>query len=288
MLHKFLAQGYPYPAARGRAIEQFLVSDKRSSAGFFSTPNNILGIEYLRALLTLESKIKPLTIRRFSAGFHDPDIDEFSAIASATSIREELLSQGTVTDKIKAVVPPSSLAVMEHEISAGCGPVFLKDYAKLLFYLLRTTPADLISKLNDVTEGLENRIIQVSRSVNSVEELLAKVKTKRYTWTRLQRILAYILLGYTRSMAQSFDATGPRYIRVLGLSGAGRTLLKAVKKKASLPVIIRTAPYLSKNDDVSSMLRLDVKATDIYTLLYPGPAVAPQGLDCKIMPFVGG
>jgi len=166
----------------------------------------------------------------------------------------------------------------------GHGPVFINNYSKILFYLLRTLTPAYIATLTDVSEGLENRIIELSRSADSVGELLKQVKTKRYPWTRIQRILSYILLNYTDEMAAVYDLNGPQYIRVLGLSARGRAHLKKIKKQAAVPVITRTSPYLNNNDAVSEMLKFDIKATDIYTLLYPGSS-ARQGLDCKIMPF---
>ncbi|MHB9094876.1 MAG: nucleotidyltransferase [Eubacteriales bacterium] len=287
ILSGFLDEGLSFPAARAGAVERYFADEGQNTAepGLYASPNNILGIEYLRALLNTGSNIKPVAIKRFSAGYHDTEIGRTNAIASATSIREELLSGGRLTDTIKTVVPGSAYEEMANEISHGLGPVFIENYGNILFYLLRTMPPEQVAGLYDVTEGLENRILEASKSASSVKDLLKKLKTKRYTWTRIQRILTYVLLGYTKSLAGAFDYTGPRYLRILGLSSRGRALLKTVKKQASLPVIIRTAPWLRKYDDISSMLRFDAMATDIYALLYPGHRIHPVGWDYRIMPF---
>lgn len=289
LLRQLIDTGMSYPAARAGAITRYLAdtSSVGISPEIYAAPNNILGIEYLKSLLRVKSDIRPTTIKRFAAGYHDMNIDSNVMIASATSIREELQDKGELTGAVGTVVPEASLAVMKQEILAGRGPIFMNDYAKMLFYLLRSLPPEQIAEMYDVSEGLENRIMEISRSADSVQDLLSKLKTKRYTRTRLQRILSYILLGYTKSLAESFDLAGPRYIRVLGLSSAGRSLLKKVKKEADIPVITRTSPFLSQNDDTASMLKFDVKATDIYTLMYPGQGITRQGLDCKVMPFVG-
>lgn len=284
LLAEYLGAGLSYPVARARAITR-LMGGSGNSADIHSSPNNILGIEYLRSLILLKSSIKPVTIRRFSAGYHDRSMDGRSAIASATSIRDELQVCGRLTEDIRRVVPESTFTIMHEETGKGHGPVFLKDCAEILFYLLRTMPVEKVAGLLDVGEGLENRICEVSRSAGSVMELIAGVKTKRYTWTRIQRILCYILLGYTKEQAEVFDRSGPLYIRILGLSAKGRELLKKIKKNAAVPAITRTVPYLARADEMSGMLQFDVRATDLYALLCPAVKILPQGLDCKMMPF---
>lgn len=289
ILGKYLDQGLSYPAARSRAMEAYFAINGSNSipACLFSSPNNILGIEYMRSLLTLGSNIEPVTIKRFSAGYHDTDIGPSRSIASATSIREELNStRGCMTDKVENVVPPSTSRVIDDEILNGRGPIFIESYTRLLYYLLRTATTAQIASLCDVSEGLENRILEAAKSAGSVKELIDKIKSKRYTWTRIQRIITYIMLGFTSSMARSFDNTGPRYIRILGISEKGRELLRVVKKRSDLPVVIRTSPFLSKRDELSEMLAFDVKATDIYTLLYPSSKLTSPGLDYRIMPFL--
>ncbi len=289
ILNNLLGTGLPYPAARAGALTGYLACQGLDiPEDIFKSPNNILGIEYLRALINTGSSIRPVAIKRFAAGYHDREIGTGGAnIASATSIRERLINDSNRTEGIAAVVPSASLEVIKREIAGGQGPVYIDNYDRILFYLLRTLSPEYLSLLNDVGEGLENRILEVSLAAGSVRELLDGIKTRRYTWTRIQRILSYILLGYTGDMAHAFDINGPLYIRVLGLSAKGRASLKKIKKQASVPVITRTSPFLNKGDNLSQMLAFDVRATDIYTLLCPGKTVARRGIDCKIMPFVG-
>jgi predicted nucleotidyltransferase len=294
-LAHFLDQGVSFPKARALALSDYLSSGDQNtpSADIYSSPNNILGIEYLKAIESTGSHIQPVTIKRVAAGYHDREIEDYSgledylAIASATSIRQELSLAGELNRKVSAVVPMTTLETMEQEIASGQGPVFIANYSEVLFYLLRTQPKEWLAEIYEVTEGLENRIYATSQSAGSVEDLLKKLKTKRYTWTRLQRILSYIILGYTKSLAHTFDQTGPRYLRILGLSDKGRRILKTVKKQGHLPVITRTAPFLNNIDDLALMLKFDVKATDIYTLLTPSPLHLHAGLDYKIMPYIG-
>ena len=293
-LASFLDQGVSFPKARAMAIADYLAADDRdgASANLYSSPNNILGIEYMKAIESTGSHIKPVTIKRIAAGYHDSEIEDYSgledylAIASATSIRQELSFTNELNRKVSTVVPKTTLETMEQEIASGHGPVFLANYATTLFYLLRTRPKEWLAEIYEVTEGLENRLHSMAQSAESVEGLLKNLKTKRYTWTRLQRILSYIMLEYTKSLAHTFDQTGPLYLRILGLSDKGRRILKTVKKQGNLPVITRTAPFLHNTDSLAVMLKFDVKATDIYALLAPSPLRQQAGLDCKIMPYI--
>jgi len=286
LLGRHLAEGVSFPSARAKAICSYFTGQREAPVSdIYARPNNILGIEYLKSLLLLKSEIKPVAIKRHTAGYHDRDIGLDMDIASATSIREELLAQGGLTGKVSSVVPSASLDVMREEISAGYGPVFLNNCLKILLYKIRTSSPGQLADLYDVTEGLENRISEIAQWAQSVTGLISEIKTKRYTWTRVQRILTYVLLDYTKERARFFDETGPAYIRILGLSKGGRNLLKKLKKKAEIPVIIRTTPFLRGKDEVSDMLWFDVRATDIYTLLSPGSRIPRQGLDHKIMPF---
>ena len=294
-LAHFLDQGVSFPKARALAIAKYLAADDHvgASDNLYSSPNNILGIEYMKAIESTGSHIRPVTIKRIAAGYHDREIEDYSgledylSIASATSIRQELSSTNELNRKVSTVVPKTTLETMEQEIASGHGPVFMANYAATLFYLLRTRPKDWLAEIYEVTEGLENRIHLMAQSAESVEGLLKELKTKRYTWTRLQRILSYIMLEYTKSLAHTFDETGPLYLRILGLSDKGRQILKTMKKQGNLPVITRTSPFLHSTDSLAAMLKFDVKATDIYTLLAPSPMRLRAGLDCKIMPYVG-
>lgn len=291
LLNKYLDKGISYPSAQSKALTAFLGRDLsgKNVSELLSTPNNILGIEYLKSLIKLNSRIKPVTVKRISAGYHDaaiPDNTSSFGIASATGIRNELFSTRQLSEKISYVMPKNTTKIIEREISAGQGPVFIQDTAKILFYLLRNISKEHLEKLCDVSEGLENRLLAKAASANSIETLLSELKTKRYTWTRLQRILSYILLNYSAEMARHFDLSGPLYIRILGMSNNGRKLLKTIKKEARLPVITRTAPVIKDGGLPAEMLSLDIKATDIYTLLYPMHSVPQKGLDMKLMPFI--
>ena len=128
----------------------------------------------------------------------------------------------------------------------------------MIMYKLRTMTVNEIANLPDVSEGLENRIVSVIKDSNTLEELYSKIKSKRYTHARIRRIIFSALLGFERDMFVS-----PEYIRVLGLNDRGKEILRAARKNAKLPVIMR---YSDVTDDIKKMFDLESMCTDIYSL----------------------
>jgi len=296
-----LARGMVLPRAQSEALQEYyhrrgLTREADYWQGLMSSPNNILGIEYLCALKTLRSKIIPLTIGRLHVGYHETVIDTQRAMASATGIRKLLSQEGLSGRELTRIVPETTYRILQREIAAGAGPVFPESLAVPLLAKLRTiSPVELAETLGMI-EGLENRIAEAAKKAVSYEEILTLVKSKRYTRARIQRLLCHVLLGYTRQMGQTFDqAGGPQYIRILAFSNKGRELLGLMKEKSTLPVITRVASFYHgkkqaagenprANSILHSMLTLDLRATDVYSLFYPGTAHRKAGQDFRQAP----
>jgi len=287
ILKKHLQSGVTLPVAGTRALSEYIeLADTgllKSDLDFMNRPNNILGIEYLRALCDLNSHLIPLTLTRVAAGYHD-EIFASGGIASATGIRKTLEKAGGLTPDVAGVVPADTMRMMTEETTSGRGPVFPDRVMPLLLYRLRTMSEKQLADILDVGEGLEHRIIHAARDSKSFTELVDTIKTRRYTWTRIQRVLLYALLGYDKEMAHKFDQTGPGYIRILGVSLKGRELVRRMKKKADLPVITRVSPFMKTPGPAREMLQFDTQTTDIYTLLYPQAGQRRAGLDYTVMP----
>ncbi|HBS44364.1 MAG TPA: nucleotidyltransferase [Paenibacillus sp.] len=228
-----------YSAAAAVAFEGTLHEEESpGDAGeLLRQPNNSLGLHYLIALRRLNSKIEPLTVPRTAAGFHDP-LQVGSSIASATAIRKLLHEGGSPA----AYMPEYSVTILEREHAAGRGPLELEHFRGPLRHLLSTRNAAELRTIQDMNEGLENRILRLMPDLEqfSISGLLQALKSKRYTHTRLQRLLLHILLNHTKEeMTPSVLAEGPGYIRILGFRESGRALLKEMKLTATLPIVIR-------------------------------------------------
>ncbi len=254
-----LATGASYPAAYAAAAERTLAGGAAEGAReLLKQPNNSLGLHYMIALRRLGSAIQPLTIRREAAGYHDAQPGEGS-IASATAIRRLILAGGL--PEASPYMPDYAAGILAREIAAGRGPVTWESLRGPLFYQLLTSPAETLSHIHEMTEGLEYRIKKVLPSLNqpTVAHLLEALKTKRYTHTKLQRLLVHVLLQHKKAaFTREALAEGPGYLRVLGFSEQGRELLKQMKKTASLLILTRPSTLSHPQ------LELDLAASAVY------------------------
>ena len=260
-----LSKGLSFPKARENALLMYL-NDIRRFSNVLSSPNNILGIEYLKALKKLKSPITPVTVERYNAGYHDTSYN--GNVASATAIRNIVKNNGW--DILRKVVPENTFSTLLENIKVGHVVPDLSTFEKQIIYNLRKMSLQEIAELPDVSEGLENAIKNAANSCNSVVEFLNIIKSKRYTNTRLQRILLYALLGITKKdMALSKKATP--YIRVLGFNNKGKYLISEISKaNPKLEIITSVKKYMdtSNNKNSKYMLEKDIWATNVYTIGY--------------------
>ena len=260
-----LSKGLSFPKARENALLMYL-NDIRRFSNVLSSPNNILGIEYLKALKKLKSPITPVTVERYNTGYHDTSYN--GNVASATAIRNIVKNNGW--DILRKVVPENTFSTLLENIKVGHVVPDLSVFERQIIYNLRKMSIQEIAELPDVSEGLENAIKNTANSCNSVVEFLNIIKSKRYTNTRIQRILLYALLGITKKdMALSKKAIP--YIRVLGFNQKGKHLISEIAKaNPKLEIITSVKKYMdtSNNKNSKYMLEKDIWATNVYTIGY--------------------
>lgn len=276
----YLNAGHSFPTCRSLALQDYFAQNNKNDSAFIKAvinqPNNILGIEYMKALRKLNSRIKPRTIKRYKADYNS--YVHYGSIASATAIRK-MLKNGEL-DIIKSVVPSSTFDILRRELDEGRGPVFLDSFESILFSTIRKMSTNELKRITDVGEGMENRIKKAGLENGKLSEFLSAVKTKRYTLTRLQRIMINILLGLSNELFDKFNSNGgPQYIRVLGFSEKGKELLSMMKNSA-LPAVVSPSDFLQTCTPLQrEMLNADILASDIYWLGYPAPSQRSGGQD---------
>lgn len=267
ILQQQLASGASYPAAYAAAAAALApASDPAGALALLKQPNNTLGLHYLIALRRLGSAIRPFTAQRTGAGYHDA-MPGTGSIASATAVRRLLLGEGGLA-AAAPYVPAEVLAILQREWQAGRAPVYLERYRDALFTQLVTKSPEELACFGEVTEGLEYRLLKLLPQLPelSIDALLEAVKTKRYTKTKLQRMLTHILLHHEKKkMTPDILRKGPHYIRVLGFTDKGQALLKEMRKKATLPIVIKTSAF--QHDQ----LTWDQQATAVYGMGMPKP-----------------
>lgn len=273
-LKKYLDTGISFANAREKAIKIYLKKKNISYTKYqlFKKPNFILALEYTKAINKLNSRIEILPILRKGAEYYNKNLN--TVFPSAAAIRDVLKTLrydnklDSTLKKISTGIPSFCLEIINNEIKAGHGPIFLRDFEELILYILRRTPSSEIANFFDVTEGLENRIGKYAKISTSINELIFNIKSKRYPETKIQRILMHIMLNIDRKLVSQ---RRPLYMRVLGLTPTGGEIIKMIKKRSGMPIITRAASHKKLNDSAKSMLKLDFLASDIYSLAYMNP-----------------
>ena len=262
-LNEELKKGISFPKARENALLKVFNGNERYH-DIINAPNNILAIEYLKALKKIKSTIQPLPVKREKVYYNDNMIvDEF---ASATAIRK-LVKDKSFGD-VRKVVPITSYEILSQENEAGNTVIDINSYGKEIIYMLRKMSIKEIADLPDVNEGLENNIKNAANLTNNLNDLINSVKSKRYTQSRIQRILICALLGITKKDMDMAKKTMP-YIRVLGFNEKGKELLSRISKvNPKLQVITSVRKFKDSNTNkyYNRMLDIDMFATDIYSL----------------------
>lgn len=265
MLGHELSKGSSYPKARENALMMYL-NDIKKYANVMSGSNNILGIEYLKALRKTKSKIMPVGIKRQKVLYNDENmVDDF---ASATAIRKMLMTREF--DGIRKAMPKTSYMILGEELKKGHYVIDLSRFEKEIIYQLRKMSVEEIKNLPDVSEGLEVTIKNAADSCNSLAELINIIKSKRFTQTRIQRILLYALLNIDQKKMNLSKKIEP-YIRVLGLNQNGKQLISEMMKlNPKLNVVTSVKKYIDEvgSKNLKEMLETDILATNIYTLGY--------------------
>ncbi|HHU49571.1 MAG: nucleotidyltransferase [Caldicoprobacterales bacterium] len=281
LLKRYLAQGLSYPAARYRAILDYFNSTNRAAEKqnhkdniavvkkALTLSNSILAIEYLKALKLTHSNILPLTIPRIRSSYSNQRIKK--GITSAASIRREILKNG-MSDLVRYALPETVFNILSDAFNKGMGPVTNNRLEDLFLGILRRSSLSDIASWMDVGEGLENRIREQAHRAASLDDFLSLVKTRRYTHTRLQRILIHGLLNLTTKEFRYMNSeTGPAYLRILAFSKKAAPLLRKLKETAAVPIITKAAHITRYNRYVQKMFAYDCLATDLYSLAVLNP-----------------
>ena len=244
-----------YPELCEKALSD--IYGKEFSRDFFS-PNNILGIEYIKALKSLNSDIEALTIRREGAGYLDI-INPMAEFQSASAIREEI-----VCKNLSALdfVPQNAKNIYIKAIDEGKMPSDISrlDLALISFFRLNSPKADM--DIHDATGGLYNRLCEMSAEATSISNLTKRTETKKYTTARIRRAIWNSYFGVT-----SYDIRSmPSYTQVLAMDSTGRAALKRIKKVTDFPVITKPSSYKDMDEQVVKQKEMSNKADSVFAL----------------------
>ena len=260
-LHSKLNTGISY----ANAICQTLSKLTSIPEKILRLPNVMLAVEYLRALES--TNIKPLLIPRVSAGHNDKVLH--SDISSASSVRNSVYSKNPAWSEISKTMDSKTL----NALRTADLPI-MEDLFKPLLTKIVCSSASELRKIYGMNEGLENKLIQAAHTAQSIDEFIDFAVSRRYTRTRIQRLLLHLLTGLMEEQVKNFDAT--HYARILAFNQRGRELIKELKKSAQMPIITKITRHITSRviyeqshilEVYQRKLSLDIISSDIFSII---------------------
>ncbi|MDD4295395.1 MAG: nucleotidyltransferase [Ruminiclostridium sp.] len=269
LLKQFLNEGLSFPVAREKALNLHL---RELPGNIMDQSNNILAIEYLKALKHLGSSIQPVTVRRQGSSYNNNEITSFYSSASAIRSfinNNKTLSESAMTDNL----PPATTDILNECFNKLRGPVFSEHFSNIIMHLLRSMEPVNLKQVPDVNEGLENRLVSCAMQTGVLKDFLDLVATSRYPSTRIKRITANLLWGITKDrLKRILEDKNCGYLRVLGFNNKGIELLQKMYSSASVPIIVRVSSYRNQLSDLAKeMFEYDIRATNAYVMAFSDP-----------------
>ena len=262
-----LSTGISYAAARQIAISK----DIGSLSEYLETPNNILAVEYLKALYTQRLRMEPITVQRIGAG-HDMEG------GSASDLRTML----KIDRSIKHYVPHDVLNVFRHERDQGRGPVTMDALETAIISRLRLLSEEDFASVPDAAEGLENRLCDAAHEESTLDGISAAAKSKRYALSRIRRMCMCAALGIKQGQAEGI----PPFARVLAANKTGMSVLKIISDKATIPVITKPATVKELPIECRHLFEQGSAAHDLYVLGYTAKEERRGNADWRASPRI--
>ena len=256
VLKRELKNGHSYPVARNMAL-QCLDCWDFDSLKILSMPNNILGIEYIKALFKTNSSMIPVTVQRKGSNYNDCSLSEL--YSSAMAIRSSIATTENL-ENIYSDVPKNVFEIMKEKQNLSF-PIIPDDFSQMLHYKLLSEKDNGFTQYIDVNADLSDRIIKNIYQYKDFESFCDLLKTKNMTYTRISRCLLHILLNLKVDILKN----QPSYIRILGINTKAGELSKTMKENCILPLISKMADAKKQlPEDAFTLLKEDVFASDLY------------------------
>ncbi len=271
LILKYLSVGLTYAKAREGAIRDLLGEELSQ---IIKSPNNILGIEYLKSINKLNSNIIPRAIKRVGTA-HDSN-ELIGSIDCASSIRKRIYDNDF---EFLDFIPDNIKDIIINEINLCKAPASIKIAERTFLYKLRLMNLYEISNLPDISEGMENRIFNAIKKSTSIDDIYFNIKTKRYTLSRIRRIILSAILGIDSSYTQN-DVP---YIKVLGFNKNGKEILKHAKKRSKLKILTKRSDIDGMDIKAKNLYELECRCTDIYNLMLPKTGSMGEEMMSKIV-----
>lgn len=237
----YMKKGMSYPAALKATVEEYYTSDV---VDILTGPNNILGVEYIRALDMAGGTIEPVTVKRYGAAH---DSEEISRTVSASKLRKMIRNGEDVS--------------LYTEFSGYENYACIERLEAAILAKLRTMTRSDFEKLPNGGGGIENRMVKAVKTATSLPQLMLMIKSKNFTMSRVRRLILCAFLGITKNDLK----TMPSYIRILGMNDKGKEIL-AASKDCPLPIDTSLSALSKTSDTAAKQVRLEERAGNMYAL----------------------
>ncbi|MBC8588601.1 nucleotidyltransferase [Paratissierella segnis] len=279
---KYLNLGLSFSEARSLSLSSYFTDNQYNYSELLKQSNNILAIEYMKALERLNSSIQPIAIKRQGNDYKDENIT--TTIASATAIRKRIQEDGL--ESIKDYVPNETFLELEGFYNRYNHFNYLENYNEIFQYILRTSTKENMLEIMDMENGLENRVLDKGSLSSDINIIIDSIQTRRYPKTRIQRIFIHLLndlYGYT---IKEIYKKSPSYVRILGSNEKGLELINRIKESSNVPIITKFADSKYIEDIyVKKMLKAEEKATNLF-FLGLSPKKPLVNMDFLISPYI--
>ena len=273
-LRSHLKSGQTYPLARTAALLQ-VCPELADSIDVLATPNNILGIEYLKALNKLNSPIQPITLKRQGSDYHDKRLGLHQS--SATALRQAL-RDGMSLQELKNQMPQQAYDVLENYSQINF-PVYINDFSEILYYNLLSEQEKGYEEYIDVSSALSDRIQKHLYEFDGFDHFCDLLKTKEITYSRISRCLLHILLNMRKDRLDYYmnSCNITPYARILGFRSSSSELLSAIHTNTQIPLVTKLADtHKTLSPDAQEMLKQEIRINDIYSLIRASKAKIPM------------
>lgn len=265
LINSYVREGLSFPAARAKAAQQSSISQNKDLLDIIAEPNNILGIEYIRALQQIKSAIKPVTIKRIKAHYHDQELHD--NISSATAIRGILQNDKSKADfsEISSSVPESVYKYFADNYYSTF-PISIDDFSNIIKYKLISENSNKLTKYLDLSSDLVERIKNIDIQNYGINELIQMIKSKNITHTRINRAMIHIMLNIlTVDFLEYINDEIIYYARVLGFKKESSGLIRQIKDAEKIPVITKVSKAKDQLNSLGMrMFDLDIFASHLY------------------------
>ncbi len=274
VLQSHLRSGSTFPSARSAAIIQ-VCPELSSYISLLTTPNNILGIEYIKSIMKQNSSMEAITLKRFGSNYHDTRLGIHQS--SATALREALWS-GVSIEELENQLPEGSYTVLQEYLKTN--PLLhINDFSEILYYKLLSEREKGYEEYIDVSPALSDRIRNNLYKFDGIVNFCDLLKTKDITYTRISRCLFHILLNMRKNELNTYmnDLNITPYARILGFRKDATPLLSEIDKHTRIPLVTKLADAQEILDEPSyKMLKKEILISDVYSSIRASKAKVPM------------